>query len=82
MNRLSGRSAEFRANAGLFAHSVDVVRDIGDTLGVVVRDGLPLLLGGVFAVCLVLTFPVSIPVLAYYRRRKDRQFCDECKARQ
>ena len=82
MNRLSGKSVEFRANASLLAHSLDVALDIGGTLGVVVHDGLPLLLGGVFAVCLVLTFPVSIPVLAYYRRRKDRQFCDECKARQ
>lgn len=69
MSDYAGRSVAARAKASLFFHCCDTAEDLS-AIGI---DQIPHVLTFVLILFVTMTFPVSIPFIAYMRRRSDRR---------
>ena len=68
MSDRAGRCVADRAKAGLFPHCCDVFAFLVEAVVELVPD----LIAWICILAVLVTFPVSVPIIAFLRRRRDR----------
>lgn len=75
------RTARQRANATIFQHSYEVICDIIEQLFIAVSLLWKCIMAIVCSLALIATFPITVPLIAYMRRRSDRIACAKYDAK-
>lgn len=74
----AGRSVADRAKASLFDHTCDTMADMVDCA----TEQLPHVILFAWIIFLSVFLPISLPVVAYLRRRRDRMELSEWESKQ